>query len=78
MADTSSSWFVRWLAMRNMSAEAPSNGAITACRENRMRASGREKRANRMPVTSARPMRPNSASTVTSTCAGRLRGLMVP
>ena len=78
MAETSVSWLFRSLATRIMSALPPRKGATTALSLNTIRAVGREKRANRIPVARAKPMRPRRASTATTALAAVPCGVMRP
>ena len=59
-------WLPRSLAMRTSRDGTPSKRVITAFRLKSTRAVGRENLAKTRPVTSARPSRPMSASSVTS------------
>src|SRR3954469_4556912 len=65
----------RAFATRNMRVGTPSMVAITALREKMRRAVGRENLANTSPVVVATSRIPHKASTTTTECARRRRGV---
>ena len=72
------SWLLRSLATRNINARPPRKGATTALSLNVTWGVGREKRENRIPVTSAKPIRPTSASSAETRLAAKPFGLRAP
>ena len=75
---TSTIWFCRALVVRNISPVPPWKGATSARSLKMKRPTGRANRAKAMPLTTAKPTRPVTDSTATTTLAAWVAGLTTP